>query len=209
MIIIRPASLVSASPDISGLKRTSDLIPGLFIYGGGIPVETKILSITSATALKMDKNATATGAWSLEFTPASVGIWQERTDALIDIKNNVDERGDLIQFIFRTEANVARDVYNSIEKREETTSYFMRAYPVEFSPSIKKLEKAGLREECNVLIYTAMKDWINNGIDFKDIEIATRNTIKLQGDTYEIKEKALVSQFADTFLYITFALNKK
>ena len=212
MNIIRLADTVNGSPVLSGLKRVDDLASGLFLYGAGIQTECFISILNHADKqITMSKAAMVDGSRvPLEITNASVGVYHERVCAQADIKRMVDERGDLVKFNYRTEDDVDRDPYGSIEKRKTPAAPLLfRAFPVEFSPSQKKLEKAGIVEECDVLIYTAMQDWRNNGIGFADIEFATRNTVELQGESYEIKSKGLSSQFSDSFLYLTFGLVKR
>jgi hypothetical protein len=207
-MIIRTGTLSNGVATVTALKRTDDLTAGLFIYGNNVPVETKIQSIDSATQITMDKNASGSGAISLDFNPGHVGVYHERNCALEDARFQIDERGELIQIIERNEVNVSRDRYNSVKKRSQTTKYSFKTYPIDFNPNERALEKAGLREEVDVVIYTAMKDWSDNGIDFKDIE-PTKMTIKLRGENYEIKQKGLASQFSDTFLWITFGIFKR
>ncbi len=208
MTIARIGTLTTGSAVVTGLRRTSDLQTSLWTYGAGVPVETNILSIDSASQVTLSRDATATGATALEFTTAIVGTYHERNCALIDIKNIVDERGDLVQVFIRDESEVTRDRYGSIKKKGVTTKYDIRAYPVEFRPSEKQLEKAGLREKADVTIWTAMKDWIDNSINFADFRMDAKNSVILQGEKYEIRDKGLVLQLNDVFGYITFGLFK-
>ena len=206
--MIRAGTITSSAATVTALKRTDDLVADLFIYGDGIPVDTKILSIDSSTQVTMRRNATKTGSKSLDFTPASVGVYHERNCALIDAENEINERGEKVIVIYRTESNVTRDRYNSIKKRQQTTKYILNAYPITIDPSKRAMEKAGLREEVDALMYTPMRYWNTQSVEFKDL-IAEKITVKLRGETYELSNKGMVSQFSDTFLYITFGLNKK
>jgi hypothetical protein len=209
MNILRAVTMTANSAVLTGLERTADITTSLYLYGSGIKVDSQILSIDNATQITLTKTATLTQTATVEITNASNGVYAERNCALRDVKSIMEERGDLVEFLFRKEPNVTRDNYNSIDKRNQSQVLFFRAYPIEFGPSEKKLEKAGLREQNDVLIYTAMKEWITYGIDFRNIELATRNTVKIQGNTFEVKEKGLSGQFNDTFLYITFGLSKQ
>lgn len=208
-MILRTGTLTVGSPIITALRRTSDFMVGLYAYGTGISIDARISTIDSDSQVTLDRPATAAGATALEFTTAQVGPWQDRTDTLIDIKNHVDERGDLVQIVLRTEAQVDRDLYNSIEKRYKDTKYSMKAFPVTFNPSDRQLEKAGLRERGNVLIYTAMKDWMNAGVAYDDILLDLKPTVHLQGSVYEIREKGLFGQVNDWFGYINLGLFKR
>ena len=205
----RTGTIASGSSVITVLRRTSDLAVGMAVYGTGIPVNTKIVSIDSDSQVTVDRNATAPGAQSLEFTNALVGVYQERVCAQADAKDIIDERGDIMQLFFRTEANVSRDRYSSIKKRNQETVYTLRVHPVTFNPSDKQLEKAGLREASDVVVYTAMKDWIDLGIDFADIRMDLKLTVHLQGEVYVMRYKGLSGQFNDSYLYITFGLFKR
>jgi hypothetical protein len=190
------------------VKKTSDLCAGLFIYGNNAPVGAYIESVVNDTNILSNAPIAATGAFPFEFTSAVVGTYHERNCILADVKNICDERGDIVQMIFRGESNVTRDSYNSIAQRAQTPKYFFRCYPVEHNPSIRQLEKAGLREASECVAYFAMKDFITYGIDFNDLDMA-RVTVKLQGNDYEIKEKGMSLQVNDTFGYITLGLFKK
>jgi hypothetical protein len=133
----------------------------------------------------------------------------ERCEALRDIKAIVDERGDFVKIVIRDEADVQRDSYRSIEKRNQNRILQIKAYPIEVRPSEKQLEKAGIREKADITIWTAMLDWINAGIDFNDIEFAGRTTAIWNGNEYELRDKNLVFQIIDTFLYTTLGLFKR
>lgn len=210
-MITRIGTLTIDNNVITGLKKTSDLAPNMFIYScDNIQIDSNITTVDSQTQITISKNALISGDKSLIFSNANIGVYQEMMDALTDVKNVIDERGTIIQFILRQEQNINRDDYNSIKKKSNTdTKYFLRTYPVEFRPNQKRLEKAGLREECDVLVWTAMLDWINAGINFSDIILNLNHSIILEGETYEIRDKALVSQFADTFLYLTLGAFKR
>jgi len=138
----------------------------------------------------------------------SIAVTNERDGALIDAKSVVDEYGDEIKLILRNEGNVTRGKYGGIKRKTTTTEYTFNAYPIIYNPGIYALEKAGLRQEVNVVIYLAVKDFIDNSLDFDDIGII-RSTVQMKNGAYEIKEKAQVSQFADVFLYYTLGLFKR
>ncbi len=215
MMQIKTGTFNLNSPTISGLDRTSDLVSGLYLYSSSlIPVNTTILALPAGDAsITMSRNslASASTPGSFEVTTAAPGVWVDRTEALIDTKATIDERGDLVEIFLRKEGDVVRDRYNSIEKRNQslgdsTGHLFFKTYPVQFSPSEKQLEKAGIKEKTDVIIYTAFYDWLNAGKNFKDIDITGRLSVNLQGETYELRNKGLVSQMNDVFLYITLGL---
>jgi len=142
---------------------------------------------------------------------ASCGAYLEKLNALQDVQNIVAEYGYPIRIYLDTESGMTRDKYNSIEKRETTDTeriLDIRAYPLNFSPTTRDIEKAGLKEKAEVICYTAMKDWTDRGYNFKDLNI-TKATAEVRGDTYLIKDKAENSQYLDEFLYITLGLFRK
>lgn len=209
MLGTRTGTLVSGTPVVTGLPRTDDLFVGENVYGAGIPVCTTVLSIDSGTQVTLSENATQDGAVPLEFTPASPDLYLERCTTLRDIHDIVWERGEAVQVILRDEQDVSRGRYNSINKRDKQSVLNVKAYPVEFSPSQKQLEKAGLREQCNVSIYLASKDLLDQGVSFEDIEFSGKSTVLLRGTTYEVRDKGMASQVADAFGYITLGLFRR
>lgn len=139
---------------------------------------------------------------------SSLGVLQEKIDALIDSQAHILEYGDGITFYPRGEEDVSRDKYNSLKSKEDSISYYtMNAFPIQFNPIEKELNKAGLREIVDLLIYTAMQDWIDLSIVPREIDII-RSTIVYQSETYKIKEIGFTNHFSDTFLNVTFGLIK-
>ncbi len=127
--------------------------------------------------------------------------------SLADIKNIVDQYGIAIIIQLRNEPEITRDKYNSLKKRGTPDTISCRAYPIDYSPSEYQLEKAGLRLNTEVMIHTAMLDYINNSVDFSDIEIK-RSTVILESNRYEISSKNKIGQVQDSWLYIVLGLNK-
>jgi hypothetical protein len=208
--VIRAGQITVSSAVVTGLIDTYDLDTGEFIYGDGIPVETKILSIDSNTQITMDKNATQTGVVSLDISPDEVGVYHERYCAMVDNKAIKDERGSKVLFSIREEENVSRGRYDSIIQRSQGTpadiKQFFSCWPVIFNPSPQQLEAAGLDGKAEVLITTAKLDWNNLGIDYKEIDL-TRYTVKVRGQTYKIRDKSLSSPFGEDYLDINFGLS--
>lgn len=208
-MIVRRGTTAKNGVAITALRRTSDLFPGLWVYGHGADVETRIQTVDSASQVSLDKAAVATGNLIFEFTSAGQAIYLERSHAFRDVRDELAEHGDIVEFTLRTESDIRLDAYNSITKREAGRKIQLRSYPVEFNPQERRLEKAGIRIAAEVVVWTAMQDWIDAGVDFKDIDFAGRTTVKIQGETYVVKQKALVSQMADSYCYITFGLVQK
>lgn len=139
---------------------------------------------------------------------SSLGVYQEKIDALIDAQAHILEYGDNIIFYPRGENDISRDKYNSLEIKDNTvSSYSMNAFPIQFNPIEKELNKAGLRKIVDLLIYTAMQDWIDLSIIPREID-TIRSTIVYQSETYKIKEIGFANHFSDTFLNVTFGLIK-
>lgn len=147
----------------------------------------------------------------LQFPKTTCGLDLEAQHAMQDVMEIVYTYGQPCIIRLRKEANVTRDEYNSIKERptqvlSQDTEFW--AYPIEYTPTSKKLEKAGLREVCDVSIWTATYQWDAIEINFKDIDIK-RTTVIINGEQYEVKEKSRASQFATVWLYTTFGLSKR
>lgn len=135
----------------------------------------------------------------------------EQCNALQDVLEICTQYGDTVSVYIRNEGDVSRDIYGDYKYGKiepDVTHIDMPAFPIQFQPTQRQLEKAGIKENVECLIYTPMKAWIDNNLEFDDIDM-TRSTIDYQGNKYVIKEKALFSQFTSTFLYITLGLNLK
>jgi len=110
---------------------------------------------------------------------------------------------------------VTRDLYGSIINRSAGLIVMTQnAATITYQPIRRELEKAGLREECDILIYVAMQDFIDQGLSFDDLEIK-RMTIGINaipfessGNRYEVKEKSKAGAFGDGYLYVTFGLKR-
>jgi len=140
---------------------------------------------------------------------STTGVTLEKNCALIDSKHEIDERGMAISYYPRGESNIQRDKYNSIKRKSSVTAKTMRAFPVNYNPIDDDLRKAGLREKVDVMIYTAMKDWIDLSID-PEIDIdTTRGSIVINNRSYIIKEIGFANHFYDVFLNVTFGLVRR
>jgi hypothetical protein len=208
-MILRNGMINAGSALVTGLSRTSDLTVGMYVYKNGFPVCTKIKTIDSSSQITLTQLSALTGIFSIEFSANNPDVRMERCMAMRDVKSVVDERGDILKIIIRAEKDVSRDAYNSVQKRDQERVIFMKAFPIETRPSDKQLEKAGIREKTDLTAWTASMDWINAGIGFDGIEFATRTTVVWQGNVYEIRDKGLVNQIGDSFLYITLGLVKR
>lgn len=186
---------------------TTTLYSGLYIYGDGIYPDTKIDTITDGTKLEMTRSAYKTNvSLSILFTEKNSNAMLELKCAHQGVQDQLKCVGRYIEFVIRGEADIVRDDYQSIKKRNTTPLYRVRAYPVIYSPSLEDLEKAGLREtESNVIIWTSKKDWLDLSVEFNTIT-RERMSVNFDGRDYEVIEKTKNSQFMDDYLYINFGL---
>lgn len=205
--MIRSGVLANGVAQVTGLERTNDLTVGIYSYANGLPADTYIVSIDSATQVTLNNVASVTGATSIEFTSASEGVYLDRQGALADVQNIVHERGMMVKVQIRNENQILRDSYGSISERMDSVSFFVKAFPVEMNPSQKQLEKAGIRETQEAVAWMAYKDFTDAGYTPEAFELI-RMTVIMNGMQYQVKERGLVSQFADAFLYVTFGLSK-
>jgi hypothetical protein len=139
-----------------------------------------------------------------------VRVQKERDDALKDVSDIVNEYGEEITLIVREESNISRDKYGSIKCAQVVPAleYKFKALPVDHNPDSRKMEKAGIREECNVIAWISMKDVLDKGLDYGKIDAGRFNVI-IHGETYNITEKGKAGEYADEHLYITLGLAKR
>ncbi len=118
----------------------------------------------------------------------------------------VNERGSDVEFQINFPDDIDKGRYDEIIKRTGEI-ITVKAFPITHSPSAKQREKAGIKEECDVLLYTAILDWSDLGIDYDLIEVANLR-IKIDTEIFEAKFKNRASQFGGSgpaqYLYITF-----
>lgn len=138
------------------------------------------------------------------------GVDHEFMLASCDIKRNIDQYGAPVNIRLNQEETVRRDRYGSIINRNANIPNTMNinALPITFSPTDKQKSNAGIRENTDVIIWTAMLDWMNNEYTVKDINSIKADVI-INGETYEITNKSLKDQFGLNFLYVVLGLNLK
>ena len=149
-------------------------------------------------------------------TPGATCNHFELLAALNDIKCVAVEWGATVKFRIRKESQIVRDDYNSIKRFNNTesgespiaTELVMKAYPINYNPSQRDLDKSGLKERTEVILYTPRQYWIDASLGIDDIDME-RTTVILDDCTYEIRDKARNSQFREDFLYYVFGINKK
>lgn len=149
---------------------------------------------------------------SYEQPVATIGLSQEQEQALYDARNVIRELGLPVLIRLHEEQKITRDKFNSIKKRNiiQTPGITFYAFPVVFNPTIKQLDDAGIKEQTQVLIKTAVQDWIDNGFTVNTLKNinSIRATVIISDAKYEIRDKNLDSQYGDTFLYIHLGLNR-
>ena len=145
--------------------------------------------------------------------PVSIlGTNMEKNQALADARNIIREQGALVTIRLHEEGKITRDSFNTIINRDttQTPGITFYAFPIIFNPTAKQLADAGIREQTEVLIKTALLDWVDNGFTMdtlKEID-SIRATVIIDNAKYEIKDKQLDSQYQDTFLYVHLGLNR-
>ena len=145
--------------------------------------------------------------------PSSVQF--DYVNALVDAQAWESEYGQPVVIHVRGEPNVSRDDYGSITGRPtDLVTMIQNAATIEYQPTRYKLEKAGLREECEASIWIAMQDFMDKNLAFDDLD-TTRMTIDIgaipgesNGTAYEIKEKSRAGSFGNGYLYVTFGLRR-
>lgn len=140
-----------------------------------------------------------------------IRITHEQWGALVDVQNTVNEYGDDVTVDFRGETDITRDKYNSIVQNVGVATpprYELKAWPVEYQPNRKQVEKAGLREDCQVTVWLATKDLLDRNISFDGIE-TEKMSVFLDGNEYGVNEKGKAMIFANIHLYITLGLFKR
>lgn len=138
------------------------------------------------------------------------GVQLENLLASIDVQNFHNEYGVPVTVKIRNEGEVARDLYGSIAGRKVAPASVMNigAYPYTHSPTQRQLEKAGLKEHCDLLIGTAYKDWTDAGVDPQFGFDMARMTVIADGVQWKIKERSHVSEYGPSELYVMLGLER-
>jgi hypothetical protein len=145
----------------------------------------------------------------MAYTGQSSGVTKEQADALLDVQQFVSEYGTPVTINIRAEANVRRDAYGSIKARTPPTnpvSFTIGAHPFQHNPTQRMLEKAGMRERQDLIIWTAMKDWLDQGIDPSGFEVERTTITTADGVQWKIKERSHQSEIGNQELYLVLGL---
>lgn len=126
--------------------------------------------------------------------------------------------GTQIEIHDSTESNIVRDEYASIIAVPSTFTA-VYAFPILFNPTRKDLEKAGIAEHVDVIMYVARKEFLDKGLSYaSSLDVGrTRIIYKVPGVTggtepgmqFTLKEKSLISQFGGEYLYVVLGCMKK
>ena len=137
-----------------------------------------------------------------------LGVTLETTILRAEIENLIIEYGTPIDVHIRNESNVDRDRYGSIKKFKDVDSYIIYAYPITSNPTTGQMEKGGLREKCDTMIWTPAKSWDDIGLNFRDFDYE-RMSFTFDGQFYIMSEKNQVFRVGNVFIHIVFGLTKK
>ncbi|MGL4186626.1 MAG: hypothetical protein ACRCR4_12675 [Thiotrichaceae bacterium] len=143
------------------------------------------------------------------------GVSLEYNDALRDTQATAWEYGQPVAIHIRGESDIAKDAYGSIKSRPtDFKNLKLNAMEITYSPTKYKLEKLGLREECDAVIKIAMLDLIEAGLTFRDLEtkrmtvdiLATPN--ETDGQRFEVADKLRSDAYGNGYLTVTFSLKR-
>ena len=142
-------------------------------------------------------------------------VFLEASGLREDAYNACMQYGTPVTIRLRKESDVTRESLGSIKKKSLDPDFETCALPVERQPDARKLEKAGIRTECDMLIYTPILAWINAGIidddylgnTFAAIDII-RSTVIIDGEEWKIADKGLSTRIGPYPVYITFGLKR-
>jgi len=140
-----------------------------------------------------------------------ISVVLERNHALQDVSDICREYGEDVTIYIRYESDVTRDKYNSLKQTSFAVApvkHELKANPVDHTPNKQTMEKAGIREDCQCIIYFSTKDLIDRELNFDTIE-NEKITIIIDGNEYGIRDKGKAVSYADAHLYTTIGLFKK
>lgn len=133
----------------------------------------------------------------------------EENQALCDAAMTVRERGTLITLHLRDETTVKRDKYNSVSRQNSVTNNNLYCYPLITSPTSYHMERAGIKEESTLIAYLSTFDLRKIGIQDSSGIDALVSSVTVGNVKYLIMDKNDVSQFHNSYLYVTLGLFKK
>jgi len=130
-------------------------------------------------------------------------------EAICEAAQMCAELGALVRVVVRKEAQTGRDDFRSIKQLQESgaTVLSVCAMNIEYGPSSRTLERAGLRDDAEVSIWTPAKQWQDAGIEYRDIDLE-RTTVELSGERWMLREKSRAVVIQGTAVFYTFGLTR-
>ena len=141
--------------------------------------------------------------------------------ASIQIQRIACEIGQRWRFEPWTEETVNRDPYRSIKSEtepegEEDFAVLMPVFPAAFEPKQRENERAGVRSEGNVELWTPAIAWLKAGFRYEDID-AIRWKVTHEGTsasaprgrTFDVLSFRPENMVGDTYLYWVFSLRSE
>jgi hypothetical protein len=140
----------------------------------------------------------------------------EFRQAMRDAQAAAREYGNPVTLHLRqAEAGVSRDAYHGIYDRAGGADFPLKSPQIDYTPTKRQLEKAGLREDCEAVVWLTAQDLEDAGIDFNGLE-QTRTTVTIGaipgesgGAMYQLREKSRASPFANGYLHRTLGLTRR
>lgn len=128
--------------------------------------------------------------------------------ALVDVQCQINEVGLEVRIEDNQESTLARDKYRSIARNVSPTIITVYAYPADFNPNEKSIDRAGLKESVDIILWTPFKTWTDNNIAFLDIDLIRWEAI-ISDESYVIRDKALNGQLGSGYLYVVLGAVKE
>lgn len=194
----------------------SNLTPGsIYYYKVRATTPLGITPLSSELTVSVPLSNQPVRPTSMRQAVGPAAVQFEYQNALLDTQAMEWEYGQGVSIHIRGEDEITRDTYGSIVSRPlDLYTMVQNAAEISYQPTRKQLEKAGLREETDAIIYVAMQDFIDKGLSFDDLEIKRMSIDihaipgEVNGTRYEVKEKSRAGAFGNGYLYITFGLRR-
>lgn len=104
--------------------------------------------------------------------------------------------------------NVKRGEYGSVISKDNSF-ITLHAFPIEYNPTTKELEKVGIFERVNAVAYLSTKEVLEKGLSYNSFDLKVSTIIDPFGTEFKLETKQNYSQFMDVFLYIVLGLMRK
>jgi hypothetical protein len=191
----------------TNIKNGDLLFPGLFAYSPCTKACTKVEAPINKNTVQLDTLPIVSGECVIIFSDLPPYKYLDLCEAMKDVQDIVENNGMFIQLALRDESNITRDKINGIKTKSRDNYLILKAHPVQFNPTEDQIEKAGFMEQQSVILWFSRKDFMDNGLDFGDLD-EIRDTQIIMDETYKISDKNKVFQMGNDFLYYTVGLRK-